>query len=352
MPSAHQSGDRHIGPGEFARRIFIAITIAGLFFLAWHLRHTVILAFAAVVVAALLLAATDAVRRVVPLGHRWSLALSGLLVVLVIGAILWLGWPNIKGQSTNLLQQLGGAISGIEERTGIGITEPGGQLSGVFGRIVSDVASFVQTTAAAVTSFILVVIAGAFLALNPAVYLHGLTLLFPPGQRDRIDRALGSTGRAFKLWLVGQLLSMTIVGALVGLGAWAIGLPSPLALALFAFLTEFVPLIGPFVGAVPGLLLALGQGWSTLLWTALLYLAVQQVESNLITPIVQREMVRVPPALFMLSAVAMGALFGILGVVLAGPLTVTTFVLVRTLYVEDTLGEPLGRKRPHEERQS
>ncbi|MDN3721114.1 AI-2E family transporter [Roseibium salinum] len=81
------------------------------------------------------------------------------------------------------------------------------------------------------------------------------------------------------------------------------------------------------------------------MWAAGLYLAVQQIESNLISPLIQREMVKVPPALFLLSAVAMGALFGVPGIILAGPLTVTVFVLVRTLYVEEALGEPLGQEK-------
>lgn len=339
----HAEGGGSPPPVDFARRVLIATAIVSLVFLAWHLRDTVVLAFAAVIVAAVLVAAAEAIRRIVPLGHRWSLALSGGLVVLVIGAILWLAWPNIQSQSTSLFRQLPEAASNIESRFGIQVPNSfeqlRGSLGGALGRILSDVATIVQTAAAAVTGIILVVIAGIFLAVNPALYREGLIHLFPRGQHDRAGRALTRAGRALKLWLVGQLVSMTIVGVLVGLGAWAIGLPSPLALALIAFLTEFVPLIGPFVGAVPGLLLALGQGWGTLLWAALLYLAVQQVESNLITPLVQREMVRVPPALFMFSVVAMGTLFGVLGVLLAGPLTVTAFVLVRTLYVEETLGE-------------
>lgn len=346
-PPRSEAGDRQAkGLGDFTHRVLIAAFIFAIVFLAWHLRHTIILAFAAVVVAAILLAATDLTRRFTPFGHRWSLAVSGLLILLLIGVVLWVGWPSIQRQSTNLLQQMPQAVQSIEERFGLRISNLFGQMGdawgGALGRILSDVATMVQTTVTAITGLILVIIAGAFLAANPGLYRTGFLLLVPPQQDERVGRALDKTGRALKLWLVGQLLSMFIVGLLVGLGAWAIGLPSPLALALFAFLVEFVPLIGPFVGAAPGLLLALGQDWSTLLWTTLLYLTIQQLESNLITPTVQREMVRIPQALFMLSVVAMGALFGILGVVLSGPLTVTAFVLIRTLYVEEALGEEVS----------
>ncbi|WEX10638.1 AI-2E family transporter [Chelativorans sp. AA-79] len=344
-PRPHQPSRDRLTLAGYTRRVLIATAIVSLAFLIWHLRHTAAIAFAAVVVAAVLTAASDLTRRFVPLGSRWSLALSSLLIIVVIGAALWFAWPDIQTQSSNLLQQLPQAVRSIETRTGISLPNSlpqlGGSLEGAFNRILSDIAAMLQTAAAALTGVVLVIVAGVFLAVNPGVYRRGFLLLFPTGERGRVEHALGRTGTALKFWLAGQLLSMAIVGALVGLGAWAIGLPSPLALALIAFLTEFVPLIGPFAGAVPGLLLALGEGWTMLLWAALLYLAVQQLESNLITPIVQREAVKVPPALFMLSVVAMGALFGILGVLLAGPLTVAAFVLVRTLYVEDTLGVPL-----------
>ncbi|MDN3721113.1 hypothetical protein QW131_22725 [Roseibium salinum] len=170
------------------------------FFLAWHLRHTVIIAFGAVVVAALLLAATDATRRFLPLGHRWSLAVATGVIILVIGAILWVGWPDIRSQSSGLLQQLPQAVNTLEQRLGIQIAGSGGRLGGtlegVFGRILRDLATLVQTAAAAVTGFVLVTIAGLYLAAEPGVYRTGLTLLVPPAQHDRAGKALDRTGRA------------------------------------------------------------------------------------------------------------------------------------------------------------
>jgi predicted PurR-regulated permease PerM len=342
-PMDHRNRDK--SRAQFAHRVLIVAVLTSLFFLAWHLRHIFVLALGAVVIAAVLLAATDATRRIVPLGHGWSLAIAGVLILLGISAIVWVGWPNLKSQSSNLLEQLPQAVSELESQLGIEFTDQSGELSGtlegLFGSILRDAANFLQTALLAATGLVLVVIAGIYLAINPKLYKAGLTLLFPPEQHDRANRALNRTGRALKLWLIGQLISMTIVGVLVGIGAWAIGLPSPLALALFAFLTDFVPYIGPLVGAIPGLLLALGNGWDTVLWAGALYLGVQQIESHLVAPLVQQETVKIPPALFLLSSVAMGALFGISGVVLAGPLTVTAFVLVRTIYIEETLGESL-----------
>jgi predicted PurR-regulated permease PerM len=163
--------------------------------------------------------------------------------------------------------------------------------------------------------------------------------LLPPSQHARANDALLASGRALRQWLLAESVAMALVGILVGVGTWLIGLPAPLALALFAAITEFVPVVGPIIGAIPAVLLATTQGSSTLLWTIVLFLAVQQVESNLITPVVERRMVSIPPALLLFSVLAMGLLFGVVGLFVAAPLTVVLFVLVNKLYVQDTLGE-------------
>ena len=86
----------------------------------------------------------------------------------------------------------------------------------------------------------------------------------------------------------------------------ALGLPAALALGLFAALAEIVPVIGPILGAVPALLLALGAGGGTFAWTVVLFVAVQRVESNLLQPLLQKRMAYVPPVLLLLSVVAVG----------------------------------------------
>ncbi|MGE0231240.1 MAG: AI-2E family transporter [Flavobacteriaceae bacterium] len=344
--SKPERGSEALSTAQLVRYLLVAVGIAAVAALLWHLKSAALFAFAAVLVAIVLLASAGLLRRSVPLPQKAALVLSGLMIAALVAAVAWFGWPTIKNQSLDLLQQLPDSLSELEMRTGIPVPgsmeELQGALGDTFGSIVGDVANALRMTATGLTGFIFILIAGAYLAADPELYRNGFVALFPKRQQLRTRRALDRTGAALGRWLTGQLLSMTIVGVLVGLGAYILGLPAPLALALFAFLTEFVPLFGAIVGAVPGLLVALGEGWNTLFWAAGLYIAVQQIESNIITPIVQEEMVKVPAALFMISVVAMGTLFGILGVLLSGPLTVAVFVLVRTLYVEDALGNGLA----------
>jgi predicted PurR-regulated permease PerM len=147
--------------------------------------------------------------------------------------------------------------------------------------------------------------------------------------------------------MLGTFVSMGVVGLVTGIGLWLIGVPSALALGLLAGLLEFVPIIGPIAASVPAILLAFSHSTEMALWTAGLFILVQQLEGNLIQPIVQRYAVDLPPALLLFSVVAGGLLFGIVGIIFAAPLTVVTFVLVKRLYVREVLDTET--KLPHED---
>jgi predicted PurR-regulated permease PerM len=116
-----------------------------------------------------------------------------------------------------------------------------------------------------------------------------------------------------------------------------LGVPLALSLGVTAAILEFIPVIGPIVAAVPAILLAFSKGPEMAFYVTLIYIAVQQIESNIITPLVQRWAVRLPPVIGLLAIVACGLLFGVLGVVFAMPIAVVVMVLVKKLYVEDTL---------------
>ena len=219
------------------------------------------------------------------------------------------------------------------------------------GDAIGRIAAFGALVLDSASALLLAVIGGVYLAVDPAGQRRGVLALLPRSQHRRAEDFLDTCGRALNGWLLATLVSMAAVGTLVGLGAWALGLPAAIALGLFATLTEIVPVIGPILGAVPGLLVALGAGTGTFAWAALLYIAVQQVESNLLQPMLQKRMADVPPVLLLLSVVAVGTVLGLGGLLLAAPITVVAFVAVQKLYIRQTLGneakvpgeEPPGR---------
>jgi predicted PurR-regulated permease PerM len=141
------------------------------------------------------------------------------------------------------------------------------------------------------------------------------------------------------LWLIADLIQMVVIGLLTTAAVWMIGLPSPLALGVIAGLAEFVPYVGPIVAAVPALLVATTQGMNAVLWTLVAYLVIHQIEGNLVAPLIQRQLIFIPPAVMLLAIIAVLFVFGEFAVIFAGPMAVIIFVAVNKLYVRDSLHE-------------
>ena len=327
----------------FLRRLIVTVIVIGVALLLWQLREVLLLAFAAVLVAVILLSLTKMVQRITGFGHRLSLAIGGLIAFAILGVAVWLSWPAFQTQLSDLIARLEVSLNEMESVFGIALPDNTEEITEAITGVVDRIWSTLVTIAGAVfsvgTTLVLVIFGGIYLAIDPSLYRSGLVILFPRSWHQRVTHALDETGTGLRLWLQAQLLAMLAVGLLVGLGTWAIGLPSPLALGLIAGLTEFVPIIGPFVGALPAVLLAFGIDTQMLIITVILYIVVQQVEANVITPLLQRRIVSTPPVLILFSFVALGALFGALGIVVAAPLTIAIYILVREVYIGDVLSE-------------
>ncbi|HEV7267633.1 MAG TPA: AI-2E family transporter [Falsiroseomonas sp.] len=331
----------------FLRRTLIVVCVAALILFAWAVRHTLLLAFGAVLVAVLVRAVADAVKRWLRLSGGWLVLVACLLIAAPLALGFTLIGSEIRTQAIELVQRVPDAADMLERVFGVQIPIPGEAdpeptNASAVGNIAWQAASYALVALDAVAALVIVVVGGVYLAANPGLYRRGIVLLLPQRQQARAEEALAATGKALQLWIQARLITMAAVGVMTGLGAWAIGLPAPLALGIFAGLADIVPLIGPFIGAVPGVLLAINEGWEMVLWTAGLYFIVQQIEGYVLTPLLGERMVRIPPALLLFSVVAAGSAFGLGGVLLAGPLTVVAYVLVSKLYVRETLGEPVG----------
>jgi predicted PurR-regulated permease PerM len=193
---------------------------------------------------------------------------------------------------------------------------------------------------------VIALFAGLFIALQPDHYLRGFLRLFPVRRRPQAEAVFLACGTALRQWLVGQASAMAFVGLGAGLALWLAGVRAPLGLGLLASLGQVVPLVGPFVAAAPGVLLALSDSPEKALWAALIYLAVGQIKANLFSPLIMRQMVKLPMAVTLLAVLAFGTLLGPMGVVLATPLAVIIFVLVTKLYVEGLLEDaPVAEAR-------
>lgn len=341
MTPGNPAADRQV-----VRTTLIVLSLAALFALAWMMRSVLILIFAAVLIAVILRAGANALQSRAPLPTGIALAVVIIAFLGLIGIVFWLFGAQISSQMSELFSRLPQAYAQFKIRIG----EPDldrqliGQLQSMApdgGTIVSAVKTIVGSVTGAISGLVLAIVGGIYLAAQPQLYRGGLLLLIPRSKRANVDEAVERSGDALRRWLIAQLFAMAAVALLSGVGLWMIGIPSPLALALIAGLFEFVPVLGPFLSAVPAVLLAATIGANEMLLTAGLYLFIQQVEGNVIMPIVQQRSVDLPPALTLFSLVAFGLLFGLTGLLLAAPLTVVAYVMVRKLYVTDALGEEL-----------
>jgi len=350
MESADESGtekgpgdENHSANGEFYRRVLFVVGLGIGLWVAFLLRDIILLAFAGLLIAMVLRAAGMLVERVTKLGEKTSLVIGGLLVLALLVGTVWLVWPIFAEQLPNLVDRLDEAITELEDSLGIDLPSSVSDLTETLGsssgQIVSSVMSALGLVISVVSGIVLVIFVGIFLAAEPHVYRNGLILLFPIRMHGQVRRAVRKVGGHLFQWLRAQGIIMITVGVVTGLGAWAIGLPSPIALGVFAGVGEFIPLVGPFIAAVPAVVVAFSEGWTMVLWTMILYIGIQQLEGNILTPIVQRDMLSIPPVLLLLALLGFGLLFGPMGIVLGAPLTVAGFIFVREFYVRDYLDQ-------------
>jgi predicted PurR-regulated permease PerM len=329
----------------FIERVLIVLAIGGLALLLWALRGLAILVFGAVLVAVILRVIANPIRRRLHLPDGVALLIAVLIVAGLVGAAFTIFGAEVARQASSLRESIPEAWAAVQARLeAVGLAEPAREwvemIRAGSGGVVSNFGSIAMSVGSAVADTVLVIVGGIFFAAEPRLYRVGIVKLVPEEARPNVAQALEDSWRALRLWLLGRLASMTIVGILTGLGLWLIGIPAALTLGITAGLLDFVPFVGPIVAAVPAVLLALASDPTSALWVIGLYLLIQQIEGNIVTPLVQKRAVELPPALLLFSLVAAGLVFGIVGILFAEPLTVVAYVLVKRLYVREALDTP------------
>lgn len=321
----------------------IAVGIVILLLLLWYAIDVVLLAFIGVLLAVLLRSPADWLSSRTGWSEGWSLALVIVVLATLLATAGFSFGRAVAQQSGQLSEQLPQVLEKARER--ISQHELGKRMVESTETSESDTQfltrglRLVGSTFAALGSLVVVVFLAVFLAASPRTYVGGLLMLVAKRRRQRMREVLEEIGHVLQRWLVGQVILMAVVAALTGIGLTLLGVPFALPLALIAGLLEFVPYVGPIVAAIPALIVALSEGPQLALWVGLLYLAVQSVESYILTPLIQHRAVDLPPALILLAQVLMGVTAGPLGVIVATPLAAAALVAVKRLYVEDVLGD-------------
>lgn len=340
--------ERALAPKVVARTVLIAIVLVTLTYLLWAGRDVLFILFFGLLVGTFLSVFTDWLERV---GLPRLLALGLVVVTLVALTIgFWtLLWPTISTQ----LSTVGRELPAVGQQAGEWLqsqyhTVFGGaddpdvdlgdefrdQFGGELGTILGGALPILNSALGALTGLFVVMVVGIYTAARPRLYRDGFLRLVPPRHRDRVGRALERSGHSLRRWMIGTLINMVLVALLVLAGLWVLGIPAAIALALIAGMFEFIPIIGPIIAAVPAIAVAFTVSPMTALWVMLLYVVIQQIESDVITPVVMRGAAQLPPALTVLFQTLMAVVFGFLGLLLAVPILAVVIVGVKTLYVE------------------
>ncbi|MCS3748325.1 MULTISPECIES: AI-2E family transporter [unclassified Xanthomonas] len=329
----------------FVVRVIVVLALVACAWMMWALSDLLLMVFGAIVVAVLLRALSGWVRRRTRLSDGWALALVVIVLTLGFTALLWLFGSQLASEVGALQRTLPQAWTRVHDWLAAGPLGPAlDELTRQAPARVSNLApragAFALSITGGVANLFLVLAGAVYLAAQPQLYRRGALLLLPAHVRATTDDALQASGTALRLWLRGQLIAMAVVGVLTGLGLWALGIPGALALGIVAGLLDFVPIVGPILAAIPAILLGFTVSPQMALATAALFVVVQQIEGNLLLPVIQQRTVDLPPVLLLFSLFGIGMLLGLPGVLLAAPLTVVGYVLIKRLYVQEALGTP------------
>jgi len=333
----------NLSDGVFLRRLLLTALVVALLVAAWLLSPLLLIAFGAVLIAMALRAlAQPMVRAGLP--DTWAIVLTmALIIACLIAAVVFFG-SEMMSQWQALNARLGSLLAEASKRLGVNSIEELVSDSGASSGIATLLPRFLSWGASlgqAVFGAGVMLVGAAYLAVDPKTYREGVLKLIPPDYQANAIATIEDIGAALHRWLGGVLVAMVLVGLMTGLGLWIAGVQSPLALGLLAGLANAVPYIGSIAAAVVTIAISAGQSWEAMAGAVVVMFIVQQVESNLITPLVVGGAVAIPPATGLFAIVAMGMLFGPLGVLLGFPLSIVIDIAVRRLYIRDALDEPV-----------
>jgi len=326
--------------GEFSKRAAILVALAFTPILVWLLFDAILIIIGAILFA-LLLDVVAQPFRFLGLPRGVALILSGILIASVLGGAGYLFGRGALSELQEVVLRAGQVENELMQaiqQSELGRT----LLAHAQGDNLSLTHYFSQLFRISVSFLLGVIVAifsGIFLAAQPSLYRQALISFFPVEQRGKVNETLDSISKALRLWLLGLLFETLIVGVLAGFAVWRIGVPSPLALGVISGAAEFVPYVGPILAIIPSVLVAATVSVKAMVWTFGAYLLIHQIEGNLIMPIIQRQLIHIPPAFMLFSIVSLGLLFGPAGTIFAAPITVVFFVIVTTLYTQNTLDE-------------
>lgn len=323
--------------------IIILLTII-IFLIAWYTIDVLLLTFAAILLAIFLRTLNNLIQRVVHLPDGLSVSLVIGIIITIFTLMTILMTPLISEQIQNLSNDIPNAwnkfkqtlsstlnldsISSLYQKMNVQNLLPQGK------NLLIQATNLFSTTFGLIGSVIVVIVMGIFFTYDPKTYKEGLISLIPSNKQKKAENVIDSIADILQSWIIGKMFSMFIVGILTTLGLWFLSVPMALTLGLLAAILTFIPNIGPIISAIPAILVAFTQSPISGIYVIALYIAIQTIESYIITPLIQGKIIALPPVLVIFSQLIMGLLTGFLGLSLATPLLAVVSVIVKKVYIE------------------
>lgn len=310
----------------------------------WLIGDLMMIIFAATLTAIILKGLATIVRKHTHLAHWLALTIVLILIVGIISAVILTSGPQINEQIIKLKHALGTQVGTFRDRlhnnplgdmimnylpNSIGGGSNNSNAHFTLGsRIAGSMTGFITSVFGVLGTIFVVFIAGLYFAASPNLYGNGLLRLFPGRQRPKIRKLLMVGGHALWSWTAGQSLDMLVVGICSFIGLSIIGVPLALALGFVAGMANFIPYIGAIIGAVPAVLIGFSQGNKEGILVIILYCIIQFLEGNVLSPLIQKHTVKMPPAITILSQTVFGTILGMPGLILASPLTAAILAIM------------------------
>nr|WP_210290968.1 AI-2E family transporter [Bradyrhizobium elkanii] len=346
------------------------VLFAALLTFAWHFAATLFLLFAGMLLGVALNAMTTLLGRLTKLPHALRLAIVCLAMAGLLSGIVFLGGTTIAQQATvlsNTIKSQLGSVKDFLEQHGVDTsyldftnaageakgegtavttttTPPSSQSHGIpgagalassGGAIISQTLKVLLGTVSVVGNFFIVLFLGLAFAAQPSIYRAGLLFIAPAKYRAQATIIVDRIGETLERWLIAQIITMTAVFLVTWIGLAIIGIPSSFILGIQAGLLAFIPTVGAILGGLIVVLASLATGWIAALSAFILFLGVHALESYVLTPIIQRQALDIPPATLFAFQILLGVVFGIWGLALALPLMAIAKVMIDHFKTEE-----------------
>ena len=346
------------------------VAFATLLVATWYFAATLFLIFAGILLGVGLYAMTNQLGRVKKLPHSLRLAAICLVLAALLSGVIFLGGATIADQAKVLSGTIKSQVVNVKaflEKYGVdtsyldfgNLTAPAGQaatsdapapatphnlpsagtIASSGGAILSQTWKIVLGTVGAVGNFFIVLFLGLCFAAQPGVYRDGLIYMAPAKHRANVAIVVDRIGETLQRWLIAQMVTMFAVFLITWIGLALLGIPSSFILGVQAGLLTFIPTVGALIGGLIVVLASLASGWIAALSALLLFLGIHALESYILTPMLQRQALEIPPATLFAFQILLGVVFGIWGLALALPLMAVVKVVINFMH-EDGDGRP------------